>query len=416
MRTLFLLGLLLIQEPDIDSLLKQLTDESIEVREKAAAALVTMAEKSVSKLKLRISTAEGELKARREQVLRKIEREARLREVIPPIKRISIEAKPRPLSRILAEFRAKTGLRLEGPDGWDPEIAAGVSDAPVLEALETLIRSTGFAYRFDQPFVNEMGGTLPPDQPAKISCSKPPAGPSPVFVRHYRVRTTDVSIYRNSFPGGTNRGMHLRFGIQWSPEVRPDRIADFEILEAVDERGRTLIPSGGFKGRYSQSLEARPLAEHVNQVTLTHPEADSRKIASLKGRFVMQYRFAERVLTFEKPAEGIGQEREHDGLKIQLRRFRVEAGDAMVEFAITGRRQSPPKREFPRPWKGPIAIETGIRLVIADGSKVLAKGWDMEATKPLGTFSWFTGLERPAWRPCWSMRSRPSLTTSSNSS
>src|SRR5258706_14143354 len=92
---LALVGLLLIQEPDIDALLKQLSDETIEVREKAAASLVAMGDKAEARIRNALKKAKPGLKARFETILSLIERERRKRAGLPTLNRVTISAKNR---------------------------------------------------------------------------------------------------------------------------------------------------------------------------------------------------------------------------------------------------------------------------------------------------------------------------------
>src|SRR4026208_69441 len=105
MKWLPLLGLLLIQDPDVDALLKQLEDESIEVREKAAVTLVDLGDKAEARLKKEIASAQGEIKAKLEEIVRAIDKQRRLRVVLPRVPKISLEAKDRPVMEVLEELK-----------------------------------------------------------------------------------------------------------------------------------------------------------------------------------------------------------------------------------------------------------------------------------------------------------------------
>src|SRR5689334_19967835 len=90
MLALALLSLLAVQDPDTGVLLKQLEDENIEVREKAAATLLELGALAEPKVRIRAETATGELKARCEKLLAAIERKRTLEESLPSLKRLSI--------------------------------------------------------------------------------------------------------------------------------------------------------------------------------------------------------------------------------------------------------------------------------------------------------------------------------------
>jgi hypothetical protein len=58
-----------LQHPDIDALLKQLLDESIEAREKATVLLIELGPKAEARLKAEAQTAQGEQKSRIDIIL-----------------------------------------------------------------------------------------------------------------------------------------------------------------------------------------------------------------------------------------------------------------------------------------------------------------------------------------------------------
>src|SRR5688572_12415786 len=100
MRALALLVLLAIQDPDIDALLKQLEDESIEVREKAATALVDLGDKAEEKVKKRMASAEGELQLFCKRILERMSVPKKLAGVLPPLRKVTIESKDRNLKEV----------------------------------------------------------------------------------------------------------------------------------------------------------------------------------------------------------------------------------------------------------------------------------------------------------------------------
>jgi len=107
-----------VQDPDFETLIKRLGDDSIEVREKAAAALVALGNKVEEKLKARLESAQGILKSQIESVLQSIRRGRKLQTVLPPVKRITLEAKDKPWNEVALDFQrlaSETGQRASEP-------------------------------------------------------------------------------------------------------------------------------------------------------------------------------------------------------------------------------------------------------------------------------------------------------------
>ena len=79
MRFALLFGLLLLPQEDIDALIKQLADESIEVRERAVANLAKLGEKARAKLEAAAAAGTPEVKARAASILAGLDRDRKLR-------------------------------------------------------------------------------------------------------------------------------------------------------------------------------------------------------------------------------------------------------------------------------------------------------------------------------------------------
>lgn len=369
MIALVLVSLLGIQDP-IEALLKQLEDESIEVREKAALALVDLGDKAEALLGKRLDAAQGEIKVRYEAILKAIERRRKLRSVLPLVERYSFRAENRAISEVLAEMCEKAGVTLNRDAPPDKRITLDLRDVTLLEAFEAVCRQAESMYVLETPpFEGKTDRTY---YHPRLSI-RPVAAPLPKaeFIRHYRIRPARISVFRNTWFGGSDRGTSMTLGIQWAPSVRPSRLGRAEILAVTDDRGRSLLPKTGLRSPYagfSARLDTLPFDEYILGVqALNYPESDARSISSLKGKLVMQYLLAEETLVFEDPAKETGQTRERAGVSIRLNEFRVSAGEAFIDLGITGRTKDT-SPEKPPGWRpGPVDPETGIRLKLSLG-------------------------------------------------
>src|SRR5262245_45364087 len=109
-RALVLLALLVFQEPDLDQLIKQLSDDSIDVREKAAAALVELGGEAEERIRREAASAGGELKGRLEGILMSIDSRRKVEAVLPPLRTVTLDAKDRPLQEVIDDFTKQSGV------------------------------------------------------------------------------------------------------------------------------------------------------------------------------------------------------------------------------------------------------------------------------------------------------------------
>src|SRR5262245_3454911 len=146
MISIALLALLAVQDPDVDALLKQLEDESIEVREKAAAQLINLGEKAEEKVKARLAAAEGALKLVCQRILEQMAVPKKLRGILPPIRKVTIEAKEKNLREVMEDLRQQSGMPLELERIPESQVTVSVRDATPLEALDAVCKSAGLGY------------------------------------------------------------------------------------------------------------------------------------------------------------------------------------------------------------------------------------------------------------------------------
>src|SRR5262245_6829724 len=147
---LILVSLLGLQDPDVDALLKQLTDDAIEVRDKAAATLIELGEKAEAKVKARMQSAEGELKQVCKRILERIAVPKKLRGVLPPLRKVTLEAKDRNLKEVIEDLKQQTGLAVD----WtgDGDVTVSVKDVTPFEALEAICKAANLSYAIDRFF------------------------------------------------------------------------------------------------------------------------------------------------------------------------------------------------------------------------------------------------------------------------
>jgi len=170
------------------------------------------------------------------------------------------------------------------------------------------------------------------------------------YVRHYRVRVTQVSMTRtNNFQANTsNAQMSLDLG--FAPDVKPDSLQSFKITELKDDQGRSLLIEENdrmrgrmrtMRGRY----RGRDMGAYSQYLAFKFPEADAKKIAVLKGVAVLSYPQEVKSITFDKPSESTGKSVELNGLTITLKDYQEKGTGHSLTLEMSGKYQGPREGE-----------------------------------------------------------------------
>lgn len=393
MRALALLGLLWIgQDPDVDALLKQLEDESIEVREKAAAALVELGDKAEEKVKARMASADGELKMLCRKVLDRIAVPKKLRTILPPLRKVTIEARDQKLREVLEDLQRQTGMAMELEGLVDTPVTVSVKDVLPLEALDAVCKAADAGYYIDSfshysrgkvaiggP-VGGMGAGPMGTGEAKIRFQPGSyIGAPRQYVRHYLVEPTYITLMKSNNFRQSSSTANLSLRVLWPPGVKP-QAGSISVTAVTDDKGRSLYePPKIPASKYSAgSMPIRGNLIHTMQ--LVYPESDAQKIASIKGAATLKYLLEEKLVTFEAPEGAAPQTREYEGLTVELTEFKLAGGAATLKMVMTGRSRG---AEATGPTAG---NNYPIRLKLEDGSTASQGSSTMRSGG--GSFNW----------------------------
>lgn len=352
MKTLFALAVLALQgdlEKKIDELVGRLDDDRIDAREAAVQALVELGPAAVPLLKNRIEKLDLESKGRVEDAVRSIEAREAMSQSLPPLRRVTLALKDRPVREALVEIRKQTGLPFDFTEASvDAAISVALKDATPLEALDEVCRLGGqLSYAVSgQDDYNRLTGERIPREP-RIRFSNGDAREYPAFyVRHYRLRVTQISLTRtNTFAkaGQKQSSAYLTLDAVWPPDVKPDGVTEFRITELKDDQGRSLLmQEGAAAGRmprqFGRVRRTRGYDSTVNEtVPFKYPEADARKIAVLKGEVSLRFPKETRMIVFDKLAESRGKTVDVGGAKVTLKDYQDKGTSHLIELQVTGR-------------------------------------------------------------------------------
>ena len=331
----------------VADLVAKLSEDAIDAREQAVKDLADLGPAAIPVLRKAMAKLDGEVRGRLEEAIKAIEARDTLAQSLPPLKTVTLDHRNRPAKEALEEIARQAGLTLqfEGEVGKEA-VSVSLKDATPLQAIDEVCRKHG-------QLISRTGG----DDDFN-GFRRPHAGPAPkivlaaspfvnfpsAYVRHYRVRAVEVSLTRvNNFQGTQSTG-NLQVEIHWPPNVVPKSTLRFEVTEAKDDKGRSLIPEkkDEEKNIFGQNFR-RPGAESETQETFEfkYPEADATKIASLKGVFVLAYPKEVRTLVFEKPADSKGKSLELHGLKITLEDYVEKGNEVTVRISTAGKYAGP---------------------------------------------------------------------------
>src|SRR5688572_11672115 len=347
MIALVLLGFMALQEPDLDALLKQLEDESIEVREKAMAALLEAGDKALPKLKARAASADATLRSVCERLIERISVPKELRKAIPPLRKVTLSATDRSLKEVFDDFQSQTGLTLSLESVGEGTVTVQVKDAAPLEALAAVCKAAQCGYHIDMGSKNQWGvapggggRSSGADQP-RIRILPGSYSDAPrVFVRHYAVEASNLSLTKSTNFQAQNSQGHLQLRLNWLPGMEPDQ-AYLEIQSLTDDQGRSLIVDAmrdvqrrsidrGFGGMRGWSMG---YLDHGVQVK--YPEPDAKTIGSVKGTAVLKYVVGEKIVSFENPAKAVGEKREHGARTLELLDWQQDGENLTVKLKFT---------------------------------------------------------------------------------
>jgi hypothetical protein len=392
MRALALIGLLLgFQDPDVDALLKQLGDESIEVREKAAAALVELGDKAEEKVKARMDSADGELKMLCRKVLDRIAVPKKLRTVLPPLRKVSLEAKDLKLREVLENLQRQTGLVMELEGLVDANVTVSVKDVLPLEALDAVCKAADAGYYIDTYWGNAKGRMVVAAPGGGFGGRSMDSGETKIrfqpgayigaprqFVRHYLVEPISITLMKSDNFRQVSSSANLNLRVLWPPGVKP-QAGSLSVTAVTDDKGRSLYEAPKDIGKYIRG--SMPIRGSLNSnLQLAYPESDARMIASIKGTATLKYVLEEKLVTFEAPEGAAPQTKEYEGLTVELTEFKVAGGAATVKLVMTGK----PRGAEPT---GPTAGNNyPIRLKLEDGTTAQSGSSTMRSGG--GTFNW----------------------------
>lgn len=368
-------------EKKIDEIIPRLSDDSIDVRDRAVGSLVELGSPAVAILRRRANEVGAEIRGRLLEACSRIESQDTRSKYLPPVKGVTLDWENRPAREALEEIARRTGLLMDSAN-VDGAASFSVKDATPLEAIDAVCKSASLSWRTvdEEQFLARRNSAHDRERPRIVVQNGKSAEYPVAYCRNYRIRATEVSLTRTNTFEASQSQANLGLDLGWAPGVKPDGLQSFTVTEIKDDQGRSLLieENDRLRGRI-RGLRPRyrghDSGSYRQTVSFKYPDADVRKIASVKGIAVFSFPQEEKTVTFDKPSESEGKSVELSGLTITLKEFRPKGAGLSFTLEMTGKfRGAPGDSGDEDGWGGfPFASED-VELVTETGEPPRARG------------------------------------------
>jgi hypothetical protein len=333
----------------IDEIVPRLSDDSIDVRDRAVQALVDLGPEAIPLMKKRAAELGTETQGRLLEACGRIESRNTLARYLPALQKVTLEWENKPARDAFDEIARRSGLAIDtGNAGADGAVTFSLKDATPLEAVDEICRRAGLTWRIadDDIFRGRRRAAIIKGTPRLMIQDRKPAEYPAAYVRHYRVRVTQVSLTRTNTFQASQSNAQMNLDIGWAPDVKPEGLLSFRITELKDDQGRSLLADEAdrFRGRL-RGMRVRyrggDTSSYSQYLAFKFPEADAKRISVVKGTAVFSYPQEVKTIGFEKPAESQGKSIELNGLRITLKEYREKGAGHSLTLEMSGKYQGP---------------------------------------------------------------------------
>lgn len=289
---LYLVG---VPQQGLEDLIRNLGDDSIEVRERATGALLKLGEKARAALERAAETGPDEVKAGAASILKSLNRVREFRLWMIPPTRTTLSG-DMTLRQAVESLEEQGGLKTACAEWPEGTFRIEVKDVPFWKALEEVCRASG-----------------------KRSLVCEAAGPRLIGDRHVEVPSAVDGIFRIHCNGATERrAVNLDTGVEEKSFVISLQLgfenpkAPFRFYVALDsvkddlgnEMAVGFLPFLRMAQKYEQLFGAdKPLqALTLELKTLQTPKPEVARIASLSGSITVFFRASEETIRIPLPA------------------------------------------------------------------------------------------------------------------
>jgi hypothetical protein len=195
----------------------------------------------------------------------------------PAVKRLSMKSSEKNVVELLADLRARTGAALSLDNLLDeeklPEIPFEIKDATMLEAFDAICHAGNVQVTMQNGQFMLFAGAFQ-DLPR-------------FFYGHYFLRLGDFDIVKTvTFRKPATQTFNLQMEMVWDPAAAPLRFKPVRIVEALDDRGKSLVLAPAAPDPTAKKENAALDAEEAGANTMLHlaaPSPAATKVSLLRG-------------------------------------------------------------------------------------------------------------------------------------
>jgi hypothetical protein len=277
-RTIAVLLLVCLQEDSVSVHLKTLESPGdLRKAYHAVADLAAIGEPALPAIEGRIKASQGRARDYLQLAADEI-RAGRVLTGIPPAKRVTMKAADRNVVELLHELRTKTGLavaldNLMGDEKL-PEVPIDIRDATMLEAFDGICRAGNVTLTMESGQFMLYPGEYP-DLPR-------------FFYDHYFFRLHSFRVLKTvDFRKPAAQSFNLQMEMLWDPAAAPCRFGPPVVVEAADDKGKSLLPPSPAEAPKPREKDEEDLdeilSESLSQLELLTPSPGAQKLAVLRG-------------------------------------------------------------------------------------------------------------------------------------
>jgi hypothetical protein len=296
--TAALLALAILAQDDVNVLIQQLGDDSIEVRESATVKLTKIGEPARAALRKASESPSGEVRARATMILKSLDFQKELQAWLGPPSRITLSGEFT-LEEAIKEFERQTGQKISCPAWPEGRFTVDLKDTDAWSALNALCRASG-----TRTF--QLGANGPALSGRRFV--EPPTAISGAFC----IRFNGSALYRSYQvdSGHESRTFSLAIDVGWERAVVPTNVA-LELDRMEDDLGNDLAPAIHRYARRQFSgnplVVSNAIPEFRRILTLStdeQPDPKASRITMLKGKVLLWIRASAEDLDLPVPAPG----------------------------------------------------------------------------------------------------------------
>jgi hypothetical protein len=280
-RALAVLMVLALQEDRVAPLIRTL-ESAGDVRKTyhAVADLAALGDPALPAIEKRLQGAEGRSRELLQLAADEI-RSVRMLTGVPPARRLSMKSADRNVIELLNDLRSRTGvaLTLENLMGDEklPEVPIDIQDATMLEAFDAICRAGNVTLTMEGGQLNLYPGDYA-DLPR-------------FFYDHYFYRLQSFVLSKQvDFRRPAVQWFRIQMEMLWNPAAAPCRIGAPVVVEARDDKGKSLLPPPAKKEKpeeppkdVPEGVESAIDQQAVHPLELLPPSPGAQKLAVLRG-------------------------------------------------------------------------------------------------------------------------------------